>query len=316
MKSTLLPQGLIPVMLMPFTNENRIDVGGLEHLIEFYLRAGAAGLFANCLSTEMYYLSEQERLDHTRQVVEQTKGRVPVVASGTFGGTIRQQAAFIRKMYATGVDAVILITNQLVAADESDGVFLSRLHELLRLTGDIPLGLYECPVPYKRLVSVPVLEELVATGRIIYHKDTSCSVPDVTRKMAVLRGRAFGFYDAHLPNALASLRLGARGLSAIAGNFFPEFVVWLCANFDAPSQQQQVGWLQTELTRTNALIHADYPVSAKYFLQRRGLPITLHSRSYPHLLSAEQRRALDALGETVEEWRNRLTPQSVPDVGL
>ena len=316
MKSTPLPQGLIPVMLMPFTNQNRIDVEGLEHLTEFYLRAGAAGLFANCLSTEMYYLSDQERLNHTRQVVEQTKGRVPVVASGTFGGTLQQQATFIQQMYDTGVDAVILITNQLVLPDESDDVFLSRLHDLFRLTGTIPLGLYECPLPYKRLVSVPVLEDILATGRVIYHKDTSCSVPDVTQKMAVLRGHEFGFYDAHVPNALASLRLGARGLSAIAGNFFPEIVVWLCNNFDDPNQQEQVEWLQSELTRTNALIHTNYPVSAKYVLQRRGLPISLHSRSYPHGLSSEQRRAFDALGETVEEWRKRLVHQPVPVAGL
>lgn len=316
MKSTPLPQGLIPVMLMPFTNQNQTDVEGLEHLVEFYLRAGAAGLFANCLSTEMYYLSDQERLSHTRQVVEQTKGRVPVVASGTFGGTLQQQATFIQKIYDTGVDAVILITNQLVLPDESEDVFLSRLHDLFRLTGNIPLGLYECPIPYKRLVTVPMLEEILATGRVIYHKDTSCSVGDVTRKMAVLRGHEFGFYDAHMPNALASLRLGARGLSAIAGNFFPEIVVWLCEHFNDPDQQEQVEWLQSELTRTNALIHTDYPVSAKYVLQRRGLPITRHSRSYPYELSAEQHRAFDELGETVEEWRKRLVDQPVPVTGL
>ncbi len=180
----------------------------------------------------------------------------------------------------------------------------------------MPPGLYECPVPYKRLVTIPVLEEILATGRVVYHKDTSCSVPDVTQKMAVVRGHEFGFYDAHVPNALASLRLGARGLSAIAGNFFPEVLVWLCTHFDDPNQQEQVEWLQTELTRTDALLHTDYPVSAKYVIQHRGVPITTHSRSYPYALSSEQCRAFDMLAETVQEWSKKLTYQPVTVVGL
>ncbi len=310
MKPTPLPQGLTPVMLMPFTADDRIDFDGLDALTEFYLRAGATGLFANCLSTEMFHLSPAERLAHTRRVVEVAGGRVPVVASGTFGGSLTEQATFIQKMHDTGVDAVIVITNQLAAADEPDAVFLARLLDLLRLTPGVPLGLYECPVPYKRLVTPAVLGELLATGRVLYHKDTSCSVPDVAAKLAVLNGQNFGFYDAHVPNALASLRLGARGLSAIAGNYFPEILVWLCEHFDDPDQQETVYWLQTELTRTNALLHVEYPVSAKYFLQRRGLPIGLHSRVHPLAPTPEQCRALDELAETVQHWRTVL--QSIP----
>lgn len=58
-----LPEGFIPVMLTPFTADLQVDYSCLRKLTEFYLEAGAVGLFANCLSSEMYELSDEERLN-------------------------------------------------------------------------------------------------------------------------------------------------------------------------------------------------------------------------------------------------------------
>ena len=80
---TSLPQGFIPVMLTPFLENGNIDFDGLTKLTEFYLEAGAAGLFANCLSSEMYELSEDERLAITKHVVDAANGRVPYVGFAT-----------------------------------------------------------------------------------------------------------------------------------------------------------------------------------------------------------------------------------------
>src|SRR5689334_19456018 len=52
----------VPVMITPFTSDLKIDYKGLSALIDLYLSSGARGLFANCLSSEMYKLSEEERL--------------------------------------------------------------------------------------------------------------------------------------------------------------------------------------------------------------------------------------------------------------
>jgi 4-hydroxy-tetrahydrodipicolinate synthase len=137
-------------MLTPFLESGAVDYDGLRSLTELYLEAGAAGLFANCLSSEMYELSVQERLDVTRTVVEQVAGRVPVVATGTFGGPIAEQAEFVKRIYATGIQAVIIISGLIAEETESDEVFIERAKELISLTDDIPLGFYECPVPYKQ----------------------------------------------------------------------------------------------------------------------------------------------------------------------
>ena len=79
-----LPRGFIPVMLTPFNDDLSVDYSTLRSLCDYYIEQGAVGLFANCLSSEMYEMSDEERLAVIKTVVDQTAGRVSVVATGTF----------------------------------------------------------------------------------------------------------------------------------------------------------------------------------------------------------------------------------------
>ena len=74
-----------PVMLTPFQKNNEIDFETLKQLVEFYISTGSTGLFANCLSSEMFQLTDEERIQVTKTVVEQVDGRQKVVATGTVG---------------------------------------------------------------------------------------------------------------------------------------------------------------------------------------------------------------------------------------
>ena len=55
--------GVWPVMLTPFTDHNEVDYPALERLTEWYIENGVSGLFAVCQSSEMFFLSLEERVD-------------------------------------------------------------------------------------------------------------------------------------------------------------------------------------------------------------------------------------------------------------
>jgi 4-hydroxy-tetrahydrodipicolinate synthase len=296
----------VPVMITPFKADSSIDYTALAKLIDFYLASGSKGLFANCLSSEMYHLTNEERIALTAFVVKHVKGAVPVVATGSFGNTITEQAEFAKKMYQTGVDAVILITSHFAAKDEDDTVLIKNLQKFLSLTDSIPMGTYECPSPYKRIITPQVLEYLLSTNRIVYHKDTCLDLDQIKVKLKMCNGSRLEFYDAHTPNTMYSLQMGARGMSAIAGNFYPEIFAWMCNNIDDPQKQEDVKWLQSELTRVDSIISKGYPVTAKYFLQKRGLPIELVSRTNKTPMTAEQKHAIDQVYDDVTQWKERL----------
>lgn len=309
--TTSLPQGFIPVMLTPFLESGEVDYEGLKTLTEFYLNAGSAGLFANCLSSEMYELSEEERVDVTRTVVEQVAGRVPVVATGTFGGAIATQAEFVKRIYDTGVQAVIVISGLIAAEDESDEVFLKNALALIAATGDIPLGFYECPVPYKRLIPSTILEKLVETGKVVYHKDTCLDLDEVKRRIQVAEGYEFGLYDAYMVNAVASLQAGAAGLSCIQGNIYPELVVWICEHFNNPDRQDEVKKVQQFFIDSMDIVHTAYPIIAKYSLQKRGFPISTYTRREVGVLTDSLKLEMDDLLTEIEKIQSDLGITSI-----
>jgi len=300
-------------MITPFNLKAKVDLDAVSTLVEFYLAAGVKGFFANCLSSEMYSISEDERLELTRHVVRAVDGRVPIVATGSFGLTIEDKADFTARIYDTGIDAVILIAGHYANVEDDDDVLLRNFHKMFRLTRDIPLGLYECPAPYKRIITPEVFQKLLDTGRLIYHKDTSIELEKVKAKLDILNNGNYGleFYDAHTPNAMYSLQMGARGMSSISGNFYPEILVWMCNNANDADKQEDVRWLQGELSRVDPLIHIAYPLSAKYFLQKRGLPVRTISRAHALELTIQQKQTLDDIHNSFLGWCERLDIQPV-----
>ena len=84
MKKTIAG-GVWPVMITPFTEDNRIDYDAVLRIIEWYDKNGVDGIFAVCQSSEMFELSPQERPGLPR-VIGKKKRRVrlcrqPLVAA-------------------------------------------------------------------------------------------------------------------------------------------------------------------------------------------------------------------------------------------
>ncbi|MEI9808056.1 MAG: dihydrodipicolinate synthase family protein [Bacteroidota bacterium] len=296
------PKVFVPVMLTPFKENGEVDYDGLTKLTEFYLTAGAAGLFANCQSSEMFTLTAEERLSVTKHVVKVSKGSVPVVAAGTFGGSLEKQADFVKKMHDTGVEAVIVITSMLAGEWETPETFDDRFYKLLNITQGIPLGFYECPVPYKRVLSARQLNQFVDTGRVIYHKDTCLDIDLVRSKLELTKGiSSFGLYDAYIAHAVESLKAGSAGLSCIQGNYFPELIVWLCKYYDDPAKEEEVTRVQQFFIDYMGVMHSVYPVVAKYFLQKRGLGISRFTRDFVGVFNKDISIKIDGLYNACQE---------------
>jgi 4-hydroxy-tetrahydrodipicolinate synthase len=299
-------KGFIPVMLTPFLSNGNIDYPALTQLTEIYLQAGSSGLFANCLSSEMFELSGKERIQAIKHVIKVVNGAVPVVATGTFGGNIAEQADFVKEVSDAGVEAVIAITSLLADENESDEIFNERVFDLLDQTGKIPLGFYECPVPYKRVLKPTQLADFVSTGRVIYHKDTCLDLEQIKEKLKLTEGKTFGLYDAYIVHAVESLKAGASGLSCIQGNYFPELIVWLCDHYDDETLKDEVQVVQQFLIDNMDVMHNVYPVASKYFLQKRGLNISTFTRRNVGSFTPNVIKEVETLFDDYTSLRNNL----------
>lgn len=293
------------VMLTPFGESLGIDWDGVDALVDWYISTGVSGIFTVCLSGEMYHLAENERPAMARRVVERAGGRAPIVASGTFGGSLDTQADDVKRMAETGVAAVVVIASQLAGPDEDESVWLRNVDGLLSRTEGIPLGLYECPAPYHRLLSPSAMRHVAETGRFLFHKDTCCSPDAIRRKLEAVEGTPVRWLNANAPTLLYSLQQGGAGFCGIAGNLIPELFVWLCRNFE--SRPEVAADVQRFISIADMVVRNKYPTCAKIHLANLGLPIRPACRNGVQALSEEELLVLQHLREASDAVLNGLT---------
>lgn len=58
----------------------------------------------------------------------------------------------------------------------------------------MPLGAYECPYPFKRLLSVPVLELVRDSGRFLFVQDTCCDLATLRMRLELLASSRVQLY--------------------------------------------------------------------------------------------------------------------------
>jgi 4-hydroxy-tetrahydrodipicolinate synthase len=272
-----IADGVWPTMITPYRDDGAVDNGALERLVEWYLERGVAGLFAVCQSSEMFQLSLRERLELARECVRLSAGRVPVIASGHVADAIEDQVEEAKMMADTGVEAVVLISNRFARRDEGEDAFKRRLERFLAgMPEGLVLGFYECPAPYKRVMTPELMRFCVGTGRFGFLKDTCCSMALIREKLAIVAGTSFKLFNANSATLLESLRSGASGYSGIMANFHPDLYSWMCANWRAqPGRAEE---LQAFLGFASMIEYQLYPVNAMHALSLEGLPFNLISR--------------------------------------
>ncbi len=293
-----LPSGFWPVMLTPFTERGDIDWPAYDELIRWYVRTGASGLFASCLSSEFFHITEEERFALARRAVECAGGRLPVIAAGPVGPDVEKMADTAKRLADVGISAVICLSNQFGEAPLNDerghSQWKAQMERWLALLPkNLPLGIYECPKP--RVCNLPpeLLGWLARTGRFFTTKDTACDAAVIREKIGQISGTALRFYNADSVTLLGSLEAGGHGYSGIAGNYFGHLFSWICARH--ASHPEQARALAEFFADTNVLVHRKYMTSAKYYLRKHGLRMTTRTRAVQNTLEAEDMAALDKL---------------------
>ena len=97
-----IPNGVYPTMITPFTKDNKIDYAAVEALINWYAEKKVDGIFAICQSSEIFFLSFEERLELLHFVMRHTPKNISVVASGSCRGRPRYADRAGESLYSGG----------------------------------------------------------------------------------------------------------------------------------------------------------------------------------------------------------------------
>ena len=268
--------GIWPTMITPYTAANGIDYGAVEQLVEFYSKHKVDGIFALCQSSEMFYLTRAEKREILKRILTLLPREIGLVVSGHTADAPGEQTSQIQDLVDGRVAAYVLVSNRFAAKHESDDVLIQNMDRFLNAVPDLPLGVYECPYPYKRLLSPKVIDYCVQSGRFVFIKDTSCNVETIRQRLQQTRGTRIRLLNANSATLLQTLHLGADGYCGIMANFHPQLYTWLWRNYCTQPNRAKV--LQDFLGVSSLVERQYYPVSAKHFLQLEGLDLGLSSR--------------------------------------
>lgn len=297
-----IPAGIWPVSLTPFTEDGCIDWDANGQLLDWYVNNGVAGIFTVCLSGEMYFLDEHERLGLAEFAKARLNSDISVVAAAGIGKTFIERLDSIKRMSDTGVDAVVIPVCQLVDENADDNKLKEELQKIYNRIGDIKLGLYECPLPYHRLIGAETLKLAAESGKVLFVKDTCSDILSINRKLEKCSNTGLKFFNANTNTTLDSFKSGAAGYCGTGANFFPQLYVQLWNCFK--SEPEKAGRLQRLLDILHRHVCYKYPRSAKYFQSLAGIDITDYCRWESPELNREDKEILQKLYKFVEEEIN------------
>ena len=277
--------GIYVTMITPYLPDGTIDYNAVDALVEWYYNNGCDGIFATCQSSEVFFMSLKERVELTRAVVQKVKSlngsgaRPPmsVIASGHISESPADQIEELTRIYETGVDGLVFISNRFDILNTSEDKWCEDLDYVVsNLPENVPLGVYEAPVPYKRLLTDKMLSHCADNPRFVFMKDTCCDLVTIKRRCKLLENTNLKLYNANAQTLLDSLRCGASGYSGVMANFYPDLLKKLYDNKDSAIADR----LQDFVCFTAFTEYLSYPVTAKYHLSANcGINMTLISRS-------------------------------------
>ncbi len=281
--------GVYPTMITPFTDDNKIDYDGVKSLIDWYAKKGVDGIFAICQSSEIFFLSFEERLELLKFIMANKPEGMSIVASGHTADDLDTQIEEAKAFIECGIDAYVFISNRFAKEDEDDDVYLKNMEYVTSQLPEIPLGVYECPYPYKRKISPYVLKKMVEDGKYQFIKDTCCSLSELKEKLDIINGTSVKLFNANAATLSESIKMGALGYSGVMANFHPELYVELFKAHKA-GDEEKAKFLQDMVGYFSVTECQCYPVNAKYYVSLDGVDIGINTRTRNPAELTESRR--------------------------
>ena len=212
-------KGVIPAVLTPMYEDETINYDELKNQVNRLIEAGVHGMFPFGTNGEGYILSEEEKVEVLKVVIETVNSRVPVYAgTGCIStkDTIRQSL----KAKELGADVLSLITPSFASASQDE---IYEHYKTVAEAVDMPIVLYNIPARTGNAIAPATVAKLSKISNIVGVKDSSGNFDNMLQYIEVTRDVP-GFSVLSGNDSLILWNLLAGGSGGIAGcaNIYPK----------------------------------------------------------------------------------------------
>ncbi|WP_442482183.1 dihydrodipicolinate synthase family protein [Aeoliella sp. SH292] len=279
-------RGIVPPLVTPLTTDAKIDVAGLERLVEHVITGGVHGVFLLGTTGEAAAISLEERHSLITHAARCIRGRVTLLVGVT---SDCQNDAISMAQYAAkeGADGVVVASPCYLPLEQAE--LMAYVHSIVSRS-PVPVVLYNMPRLMRSSYESETLQRLIQHDRIVGIKDSSGDLEYLEQVCEVAKQRPeWSVLVGSEDLMIESLEIGAHGCVGGGGNVWPRLLT------DLFNAAQSHDWsnakrLQEQLTSLHQiLVHGKYAAGGV-----RGLKCALDIMGICSGRMAEPYRGCDA----------------------
>ena len=289
--------GIFTPNMVPLDGQGNVDEPELRRYIDWLIEHGVHGLYPNGSTSEFTRFTPEERRRIVQIIVDQTAGRVPILA-GAAEANVRETLAACEYYHGLGVRAVAIVAPYYYKLSP-DNVY-AYFREIGRHT-PVDVTLYNIPM-FASPIDVPTIVRLAEEcPRIIAIKDSSGDVAQMIRMIEAVRPKRpdFSFLTGWDTVLLPMLLIGCDGGTNASSGVVPELTRKLY-DLSTAGQLDQARRVQARIIKLfdPTLYSADFPEGFRVAVSLRGFRMGTGRQP----LSEKHRTILSELETTLRQF--------------
>lgn len=233
-------KGIITAMVTPFDENQKINETAARQLVDKLIGQGVHGLFILGTNGEFHVLSDDEKVEFAKIVIDQAAHRVPVYVGAGACGT-QETIRLAQRMEAVGADALSVISPYFIAPTQQE---LADHYRKVAESVNIPIIMYNIPKNTGINIEPETVKSLIGVKNIAGIKDSSGNMENMQGYIDAGAGTDFVVLVGSDSKILPALKIGAAGAIAGTSNVIAELDVsiydnYLKGNMEAAEQAQK-----------------------------------------------------------------------------
>ena len=246
-------------LVTPFKN-NKLDVDNYIELIHFHIKNGTNGLVPAGTTGESPTLSHKEHEKVIELCINETKGKIPVIA-GTGSNSTEEAISLTKHAEKAGADAALVVTPYYNKPTQ-EGLY--QHYKAINDSCGIPMIIYNIPSRSVIDITVDTMARLFELKNIVGVKDAT-GILDRVNQQKEKMGNNFIQLTGEDANVLEFNKRGGIGCISVTANIAPK----LCSDFQKFSLSKNNNEIK-EAERINDLLQ---PVHKSLFIESNPSPV-------------------------------------------
>ena len=261
-------KGSIVALITPFDEEGGVDFIRLRELINWHIDQGTDAILVLGTTGETPALSEEEQEMIVKASVEESAGRIPIIANSGNNNTEKSLAKSI-KYEALGADGLLVITPYYNKPNRSG--MMEHFYKIADNV-NIPVYIYNVPARTGISISPDMVAKLSTHKNIAGIKEASGDMSYVA-KLASMVDDDFVIYSGNDDITVALMSMGAAGAVSVWANLMPGKVSEMTHAY-LEGRTEDARKMQLEnLNLINALFCETNPVPIKTIMNMKGMRV-------------------------------------------